>query len=364
MSPLRNMLLALTATAMLFSANLSWACTGIQMKSQDNVYISGRTLEFGIPINTVIVVIPRHYTFTGMLPNNQKGLTFATKYAAVGGSLDNGVEVQDGLNEAGLSVGAFYFQGYAGYTPVTAKNQSKALSPLQFPSWILTQFSTVDQVKAALSHVVIAPTVFPAWGLTPPLHYIVYDKTGNSIVIEPINGKLVVSDNPLGIFTNSPTFAWHMTNLSNYVNLSPVNVSPVQVKGVALQQFGQGSGLHGLPGDFTSPSRFVRAAFFTASALPAANAEAEVLQVFHILNQFDIPLGSVRDVENGKMAPEYTMITVARDPQNLNYYYKTYQNQDINVIHLNAFDLNATSLKRIDTSLAPQQITDVSSALQ
>ncbi len=348
------------AAAAVFMSGSAFACTGIELKSQDGDYINGRTLEFGIPINTVIMVIPRHYAFTGTLPDGASGMSYTSKYAVVGGSLDNGTEVQDGLNEAGLSVGAFYFPGYAGYAPVTPQNQSQAVSPLQFPTWLLTQFGTVAEVKAALNNVAIVPTVFPAWGLVPPLHYVVYDKTGASIVIEPINGSLVVYDNPLGVMTNSPTFDWHMTNLTNYVNLSPINVSPINVSGVQLQQFSQGSGMHGLPGDFTSPSRFVRAAFFTATALPQANAEQEVLQVFHVLNQFDIPMGAVRDVTaDGKVAPEYTMITVVKDPNNLDYYFKTYQNQDINVVRLNEFDLNAKTIKRISTD-ASQVITDVS----
>lgn len=351
--------LIITAVAACAVSYSVFACTGIQLKSQDGTFISGRTLEFGIPINTVIDVIPRNYTFTGTLPDGSKGMSYNTKYGAVGGSLDNGIEVQDGLNEAGLSVGAFYFPGYAGYSPVTDRNKSKALSPLQFPTWILTQFATVEQVKATLNNVVIVPTVYQAWGLVPPLHYVVYDKAGNSIVIEPINGRLVVYNNPLGVFTNSPTFDWQMTNLRNYINLSPINVSPVAVKGTELQQFSQGSGMHGIPGDFTSPSRFVRAAFFAATAMPTPNAQATVLQVFHILNQFDIPLGAVRDVSSGKMMPEYTMITIVRDPQNLNYYFKSYENQSINVIHLSSFDLNATSVKIISTD-QPQLITDVS----
>ncbi len=344
--------LALTAVA-----SAVFACTGIMLKSQDGTFVNGRTLEFGIPIDTIIDIIPHHYAFTGTLPDGSAGMSYQAKYAVVGGSLDNGVDVQDGLNEAGLSVGAFYFPGYANYAAVTAQNKNEAVSPLQFPTWLLTQFATVAEVKAGLQHVAIVPTLFPAWGLVPPLHYVVYDKLGNSIVIEPLNGKLVVYDNPLGVMTNSPTFDWQMTNLRNYINISPINVGQVKVNGVDLAQFSQGSGLHGLPGDFTSPTRFVRAAFFSSMALPSATAPQTVFQVFHILNQFDIPIGSVRDVSSGKMMPEYTMITVVKDPAHLDYYYKTYQNQDINVVHLNSFNWNATQIMRLNTD-GPQEVTD------
>lgn len=361
---LQRSILAL-ATAAILGSSSALACTGVELKSQDGDYINGRTLEFGIPINVVVMVIPRNYSFTGTLPDNSNGLSYKSKYAVVGGSLDNGIEVQDGLNEAGLSVGAFYFPGYASYATPTAQNKSKALSPVQFPTWLLTQFANVDEVKAALakSQAVIVPTTYQAWGIVPPLHYVVYDKTGKSIVIEPLNGKLVVYDNPIGVMTNSPTFDWHMANLRNYVNLSPNNVNPIQIQGVEIAPFSQGSGLLGIPGDFTSPSRFVRAAFYTLAAAPQANAQQEVLEAFHILNQFDIPMGAVRATQNGQVTPEYTMFTVVKDPNNLNYYYRTYQNQDIDVVPLNSFDLNAKVIKRISTT-GSQVITDVSSTAQ
>src|SRR5690606_6140997 len=124
---------------------------------------------------------------------------------------------------------------------------------------------------------------------------------GAAIVIEPVEGQLAVYDNPLGVITHSPSFAWHMTNLRNYIALSPRNVPPIEVDGEMLAQLGQGSGMLGLPGDFTPPSRFVRAAVFSASAVPAQTAAEGVPQVFHILNNFDIPIGVARAEENGEL---------------------------------------------------------------
>lgn len=98
---------------------------------------------------------------------------------------------------------------------------------------------------------------------------------------------------------NSPTFDWHMTNLRNYVALNPNNVPPVSIFAQKFKLQGQGSGILGLPGDLTPPSRFVRAAVFTATAIPEETAEKSILQVFHILNNFDIPAGAVREVHEG-----------------------------------------------------------------
>ena len=107
----------------------------------------------------------------------------------------------------------------------------------------------------------IAPTILKGWPpQAQPFHYVVYDAAGASIAIEPIGGKLKIYDNPLGVMTNSPTFDWHMTNLRNYIALNPRNVPPLKIDGMTFRQFGEGSGMLGLPGDTTPPSRFVRAA--------------------------------------------------------------------------------------------------------
>jgi choloylglycine hydrolase len=120
----------------------------------------------------------------------------------------------------------------------------------------------------------------------------VQDAAGNSIVIEYLEGKVRVFDDPLGVMSNSPSFDWHMTNLRNYVNFSMTNVPPVKLGSVTLQPFGQGSGMLGMPEDFTPPSRFVRALAFSQSVPPSAGGRDAVLQAFHVLNQFDIPKGA------------------------------------------------------------------------
>ena len=231
---------------------------------------------------------------------------------------------------------------------------------------MLTQFATTDEVREAIESgaVVIVPTVLKNWGPeSPPFHYVVYDKSGKSIAIEPVGGKLVVRDNVLGVMTNSPTFDWHMTNLRNYISLNPRNVPDLDISGETFKQLGQGNGMLGLPGDFTPPSRFVRATVFSTTAVPPQSAGAGIKQVFHILNNFDIPVGVAREKSDGVVHTDYTMLTVARDPQNLAYYYKTYDDQTLRVVHLTDFDKNGTSVKLLSTK-SEQPIIDMSSRLK
>jgi choloylglycine hydrolase len=335
----------------------------LKLIAKDDSVVHGRTLEFGVQVETSVVVVPRGYEFVGTTPQGP-GLPYTAKYAAVGAIAYDNLAIMDGINEKGLAVGVFYFPGFAGYSKITEENQSKGLSPVEFSHWIVTQFATIEEVKSALSTVVIAPTVNKEWGDTPaPFHYIVYDNKGQSLVIEPINGKLKTYDNPLGVFTNSPTFNWHMTNLRNYINLTPVNAKPINLDGLTFAPFGQGSGMVGLPGDFTPPSRFVRAAIFSTTAIPSNTANEAVFQAFHILNQFDIPVGVAREKSNGVIHSDYTLVTSVKDPQALKYYFKTYGDQSIKVVDLKKFDLNAKSIKRIST-VGKEKAIDISSNLK
>lgn len=339
------------------------ACTGLRLTATDGASVNGRTVEFATVIDMYAAVIPRNYTFTGKTPSGE-GLVYKSKYAAAGIYCFDYKVLMDGMNEKGLTAAAFYFPGYADYASITKTNQSKALSPVEFPNWILTQFATIDEVKAALSNVVIAPTVIESWGSTPaPFHYVVYDQNGKSIVIEPLDGKLIVYDNPIGTITNSPTFDWHMTNLRNYINLTPFNANPITLRGVKLAPFGQGSGMVGLPGDFTPPSRFVRAVIFSSTATPSKNSKESVNQAFHILNQFDIPVGVAREKQGNRIETDYTMLTSVKEPETLRYYFKSYEDQNIKFIDLKKFDLDAKAIKSASTK-GQQTTIDISSSLK
>ena len=203
------------------------------------------------------------------------------------------------MNEKGLAGGILYFPGYAGYANAAATDPAKALAPWEFLTWALTSFASVAEVKAALAGVAIIDVAQPNLGITPPFHYTLHDASGASIVIEPVNGALKVYDNPLGVMTNAPTFDWHLTNLKNYVKISPVNAEPITIDGVTIPSFGQGSGLLGDPGDPTPPSRLPARARLRDLGQEAADGEQSVRLTQHILNNFDIPHG-LHPAEQGR----------------------------------------------------------------
>lgn len=345
----------------LLSTPYAPACTGITIKPKDGSVIFARTLEYAVDIKSDIIIVPRGREFIGSTPSGRLGLRWKTKYGMVGmNALDNPIIV-DGLNEKGLHVGLFYFPGFVKYQEIKAEEVDKTLAPWELGVFLLGTCPDVKEAVAAVRKVRVGAVVQKDMGFVPPLHFIVTDAKGNSVVLEHIEGKLKVYEDPLGVITNSPSFDWHMTNLSNYVNMTVSNVPKIEIGGKEWKALGQGSGMLGLPGDFTPPSRFVRAVFFSKSALPVDTAKEGVLQAFHILNQFDIPKGAARGAENGKELADYTLWTSAADLRNLRYHFRTYDNSKIRMIALKAADLDAKEIKTLSLQ-SKEEIEDVTKA--
>jgi choloylglycine hydrolase len=356
----RKVLIAALIAVFTLATTEVQACTGISLNAADGSVIRGRTMEFGFPLSSNVIVIRAGSALAGTLPDGKPGLSFTTKYAMVGANGLGQTVIVDGLNDQGLSFGQFYFPDFADYPAVTAENAAKAMAPFEFGAWVLGNFATVDELKAALAQGAGIVVNTPAPGFGPaPSHFFVRDRSGKSIVIEPLGGTLKVFDAPLGVVTNAPSYDWHMINLRNFVNLSVTNVPPLDLDGIELTQLGQGAGMHGLPGDFTPPSRFVRAVAFTASVQPSATGAEAVLAAFHILNQFDIPKGSVRDKATG--AVELTQWTAVSDLKALRFYFKTFDDQTIRVVDLQKAVAGAGGkIRMIKMGLPDQPIADAS----
>lgn len=332
------------------AAQSAHACTGVRLAAGDGTIVHARTLEFGIDVQSEIMMVPRGFARTGTTPDGKPGLKWTTKYASVG---MNGVGLPilfDGVNEKGLAGGMFYFPTSAGYMPYSPGVADKTIAQWEVVSWVLENFASVEEVKAHIDEIVVPSVVFGGWGFAPEAHYIVHDASGQSIVIEYVGGKLTVHDNPLGVITNSPAFDWHMTNLRNYLNFSMSNAPPVQLGGVKLLPTGQGTGMLGLPGDFTPPSRFVRAVAFSQSVLKPETGRDAVLEAFHVLNQFDIPKGAARDSQkdsHGNIVADYTVWTSAADLKARRYYFRTYENSQIRMVDLMSMDVGGKEIVKL-----------------
>jgi choloylglycine hydrolase len=344
-----------------FVASDAPACTGITIKPRDGSIIFARTLEFATDLKSSIIVVPRGREYVGRAPGDKPGLHWKTKYGTIGANAFGMPVVVDGINEKGLSVGLFYFPGFAKYQEVKAGDVGRALAPWEIGSFLLGTCADVKEAVAAAKSALVGEVVQKDMGVVPPVHVIVTDASGKSVVLEYVAEGLKVHDNPLGVMSNAPTFDWHMTNLSNYVTMSPKNVVEIDLAGNEIKGLGQGSGMLGLPGDFTPPSRFVRAVAFSKTALPVEKAKDGVLQAFHLLNQFDIPRGAAEGIEHGKEVADYTLWTSAADLKNLRYYFRTYENSRIRMVDMKAMDLDAPDIRTISMQ-GGEQIEDAAKA--
>jgi choloylglycine hydrolase len=357
MSRLTSLTTVFTAWC-LFAASYSptTACTGIRIKTTDGSVIAARTLEFAVDLGSNVIAIARGTESVGTGLDDKPGLRWASKYACLGANGFNLPAIVDGLNEKGLAAAIFYFPGYAKYQEIKDADADNTIAPWEVPVYLLGNCATVDEAVQAIRKVRVGAVIQKNMGMTPPCHYILHDATGHSAVLEYIAGALIVHDNPLGVITNAPAFDWHVTNLRNYVNLTVNNVPPIDIAGIKFGSFGQGSGMQGLPGDFTPPSRFIRAVVFSQSALPVATAREGVLQAFHLLNQFDIPKGVARGVDDGKTMADYTLWTSASDLTNLRYHFRTFDNSRIRVIDLKRLNFGGKSIKTF--SMAGQEVLE------
>jgi choloylglycine hydrolase len=270
-----------------FSAVFFWAstfgsanaCTGIKIQAQDDSVIFARTAEFGVDLDIKPIGIPAGTKFVGSAPGNKPGLAWTSKYAAIGtNTLGMPYITTGGLNEKGLYVGAFNLAEFAVYQDVTPADYDKTLNCFELPNYLLTTTATVDEAIAALRKIKLAD--MPVKELNNAhmqIHYRLADKSGRSVVIEYLEGELHVIENPLGAITNSPNFTWHLTNLTNYLNLSPYGWPAIELENLTLKPSSLGSGLNGMPGDFTSPSRFIRAVAFQEMHAPSATAVASAI---------------------------------------------------------------------------------------
>lgn len=323
----------------------SFACTDFQIKTTDGNVIIGRSMEFAIELDSEVLVYPRGESVTSTAPGGKEGLSWRSKYGFIAVTMFGKEGINDGMNEEGLSFGYLWF-GEAKYNKVAKDEISKALGITYLGSWILGNFSTVDEVKEAIKKVRVFEETFPTLDMIPPLHVALHDAKGKSIVIEFIDGETVIYDNPLGVLTNSPSFDWHITNLRNYVNITAFDSKPITIGGMTIKSTGQGSGLIGMPGDWTSPSRFVRAVMFVNLADPVDKAEDGINLAEHILNTVDIPLGDIKDASSKELKEGYTQWVVVKDLKDKIFYFRTYRNLSLRGIDMKKLNLNQGSKTR------------------
>jgi choloylglycine hydrolase len=330
----------------LFIFTSVFACTEFTLKSKDGAVMVARTMEFGYNMQSTIMSSPRARVFETKAPNGKPGVSWKSKYGYIFADYFGISHPVDGMNEKGLSFGYLLFPGYAQYSTIQKGQEYKALSYEFFPDWILGNFSSVEQVKKALNNIKVfaePQSIENHKNVIFPLHAIITDALGKSIVVEFMKGKIYIYDDSQGVLTNSPPFNWQVTNLKNYINLSPYTNAPITINGITYAVAGQGSGMFGLPGDWTPPSRFVKMAILTAAALPVKDAQSALILAQHIMDTVDIAKGVVRSEKGQGDVVELTQWTVFKDLKNHVLYFKTYDNTTLQSVAMNEVDFSPSA---------------------
>jgi len=335
------------------------ACTGIRLIATNESVIYGRTMEWGaFDPNSRVSIIPRGYSFTGLTPDGENGKRWEAKYGVVGLDMMGRDFLVDGMNEKSLAVGLFYDPGFTNYPSYEKDKAGNSITAVDVVNFILTQFATLEEVRQGMSQVRVVPVVEETLRIPIYAHWMVTNPEGKSIVIEFIDGEMKIFDNPLGVITNSPTFDWHMINLRNYLTLSAVDLPDKKMEGIDFAPLGSGSGMIGLPGDFTPPSRFVRAVAWTQTARPTGTSAETVYEVFRILDNFNVPVHpDGGDMTKGMRSS--TDWTTAWDLSERVLYYHTKDNRRVRALYLEELDFSKLGNDILHLSLDNNKKQDI-----
>lgn len=339
------------------------ACTALMVTDVNGNGYYGRTMElpYTLPIPSNLTYMPAATKVESVTPSGVQGKVFSTKYAilAMTGNLVEGTKLPlllDGMNDQGLSFSANAM--IPASTPPVGNDPTKILSVNDFGTWILGNHQTVAEVKAAMlsdnTEFWLPKTAFLG-NLALPLHFAIFDKAGNGLVIEFLNNKKNVYDNPVNVMTNAPEFPWHLTNLNNYTQ-DNVNKNTGQLGKLKLQTVDAGIALSALPSSQTATGRFVKAAFYSNYVQKGKTPDEQINLLSHIMNNFDRPndltvdpVGSVGDGGKAKTtSSEVTQWTTMGDLAGGKLYVRS-----INALNWTVVDMaklkNMTQVKSIST---------------
>lgn len=301
-------------------------CTSLTFESENNQYFLARTMDFGFELSGKPVAIPRNYTWT-----RQLGGTETVRYGFIGtGRKLADYVFADGVNEKGLAIAELYYPNEASYQPKPIEDKLN-LAPHELILWILGEISSIEELRRRISEVALINEEVSLLGLVPPLHFILTDPSGETVVLETNDQLLTIKSNPMGVMTNSPELEWHLKNLNNYLGIQPTNFAAKKYNGQSVSPFGQGSGTFGLPGGYTSPERFVRTTYLRSLTEKGTSTNEAVNNIFQILNNVTIPKG-VNIKDDGSV--DYTQYRAVFNSSQQTYYFNPYHTQEVFFLQL------------------------------
>ncbi len=308
-------------------------CTAATYKTKD--FYFGRTLDYEFSYKEEITVTPRNYIFNfGQIGVMQK------HYAIIGMAyiVNNYPLYYDAINEKGLCMAGLNFVGNAVYNDKIASKDN--IAQYEFIPWILGQCDCVKTARSLIEKINITNTAFSDDLPLAELHWIIADRN-SAITVEAVKDGIKIYENQIGILTNNPPFDIQLQRLNDFQYLSVKPPKNNFSKCINLEHYSRGMGAIGLPGDLSSASRFVRAAFVKLNSVSGDSEEESISQFFHILGSVDQQNGCC-DVGNGKF--EKTIYTSCCNADKGIYYYTTYNNHQITAVDMRKENLDSSLL--------------------
>ena len=304
-------------------------CTAIYESSPRPLF--GRTLDLECSYGESIVLTPRlfelRFIHESSAPSHQAILGVAC--------LHEGYPLYyDAVNEAGLAAAALSFMGNARYRP--KRKGAYNIASAELIPWLLSRAESLSDALSLLRHTNITKYAVSREHEVTPLHWLIADKSG-ALTLETGVGGVKIYENPVGVLSNSPPFDYQMTNLANYMSAKSAPPQNTLCPDTELVHYSRGMGGLGLPGDFSSPSRFVRAVFAKNHTSAAKNKKEAVSRFFHIMDTVSQPRGSAL-TESGE--PISTVYTCCADLSEKTYYFTTYDCRQIRAVTMSALPLD------------------------
>jgi len=251
----------------LLSAPTASACSRILWNSNERAVIVGRNMDWFEDIRSNMWILPRGVERSGLAEVNPMRWT-STYGSVVLTTYDIGVA--DGVNEMGLAAHMLYLPE----TSVGPRDES--LPGLSMSLWVqyyLDQFATVDEAVKSFetSPYQLQMMVEPSSGRASTVHIALNDATGDSAVIECIDGEIkIYHDRSYIVMTNQPSFDKQLENLRRY------------------RGFG---GDERLPGTHEPADRFVRGAYYVTH-LPEPQSDREAIAaMMSVMRNVSAPFG-------------------------------------------------------------------------
>ncbi|MGI6118282.1 MAG: choloylglycine hydrolase [Bilifractor sp.] len=309
-------------------------CTSIAYDAGDHYF--GRNLDLSYSYHETVTVVPHgfHLSFRHVPAPESRPAIIGMAYVCEGYPL-----YYDAVNEFGLAMAGLNFPGEASFGECEEGKDNIAV--FEVIPWVLSCCHNLKEAKALLSRIRIVDEPFCESLPVTPEHWSAADVTG-SIVIESTKEGIRVYDNPTGVMTNSPAFPYMLSYLRQYRHLSPEEGGSSFAEGLELPACSLGMAGFGLPGDLSSPSRFVRAAYTRLNSVSDGTEEGNVSQFFHILGSVAQTRGCVR---LGKEKYETTIYSSCMNLEKGIYYYRTYENSAVQAVDLHRENLEGAELK-------------------